>query len=360
MAAKNGQVLSILRHRLAQMIGAPCPDNMVLTSGATESLNIATLGLFNQSSVGEKLKVVTTQLEHNAVSRPLAALRDKKLIELVVIASNEDGFVDESSLQAALDDRTALVACTHASNVIGTIQPISRICRMARDLAPNALTLVDASQTIGLLPLDVATDEIDLLAFSGHKTLLGPAGTGVLYISDRAAGDADGRPHRSLSPICHGGTGDDSRSEQMPKALPSRFEPGTPNTVGLVGLLAALESRDSHSESNSLDLERSHCARLIDHLKSVRQARVLGSTEMDDRVGVVSFAIEGWDAADLAAALDSAFGICVRSGLHCAPGTHEAMGTLDSGGTVRISPGPFTTETEIDLLLEAIDQLTAD
>jgi cysteine desulfurase / selenocysteine lyase len=368
MAVKSSRAIAALRLRLARLIGAPDPDYIVLTTGATESLNMAIFGLFEapSSTVMPKVqtdappRVVTTQLEHNAVTRPLAALKRKGWIDLVVVPADADGFIDAAALLAAINENTALVALTHASNVLGTIQPVARLGELVKDRAPGALTLVDASQSIGLVPIDVHSDAIDLLAFSGHKTLLGPPGTGVLYVSDRAMGQADALPLCTLRPTRMGGTGDDSSSDTMPETRPGRFEPGTPNTVGFVGLLAAIDAqdkaRDETDAPGALAHERCHCARLIEHLHKLSGTHILGTTDVNRRVGVVAFTLDAMDPAACAAVLDASFGICVRAGLHCAPGAHAWAGTLERGGAIRVSPGPFTTDADIDALLAALDQ----
>ncbi|MCH9058118.1 MAG: aminotransferase class V-fold PLP-dependent enzyme [Planctomycetes bacterium] len=357
MAVRNGRTILALRHRLARLIGAPGPDHIILTSGATEALNIAIFGLFGEPPDAAPPRVITTVLEHNSVRRPLAALRDRGHIELIVIPADAEGLIDETALLDAVDERTALVACLSAGNVAGTVQPIDRICRGVRERNPAALTLVDASQSVGLIALNVDEDRIDLLACSGHKTLLGPTGTGVLYASPRALGQTDDPAVRTLRPTRLGGAGDDSRSEDMPEHAPGRFEPGTPNTIGLAGLLAALDARDDAPLTEAVEREHRLIARLMDRLARMPAVRVLGPTDVQRRVGIVSFTAAGWDSAELAAALDASFGICVRAGLHCAPGAHEALGTLSTGGAVRVSPGPYSTDADIDLLLDALGEL---
>lgn len=351
-----------LRTRLAALTGAPGAERIVLTSGATESLNAALLGLFlpgSRRAPSEAPRVVTTVLEHNAVLRPLRFLERSGLIELRIVGCGPDGLVDPDDLLREVDDRTRLVALTAASNVLGTLQPVAEVGERLRRERPRALLLVDGSQSVGLAPLDMARDGVDLLAFSGHKALLGPPGTGVLAIGERVPLEdaADGRP--ALRPVRFGGTGADSASEAMPESLPARFEPGTPNTLGLVGLFAALEERGRVDPAAALAHERTLIRRAIEGLAKAPGVRLLAASPEVPRVGVLSFTIEGVRADEAAAALDATFGIAVRGGLHCAPLVHRAMGTEPLGGAVRLSPGPYTTADEIDALIEAVGRLAA-
>jgi cysteine desulfurase/selenocysteine lyase len=355
MAAEAGRAVSRLRRRLAALIGSPDPERMILGTSATDGLNTAILGLFEDAAAGPPARVVTTPLEHNSVSRPLHYLRARGVVEVVAVDAGPDGFVRAADVLDAADERTVLVAVTAASNVLGTIQPVGGIGRALRARAPRALFLVDACQSIGLVPVDVQRDAIDLLAFSGHKALLGPSGTGALYVSPRAwPGDGTARP---LSPTRFGGTGVDSASPDMPRVLPARFEAGTPNTVGLVGLLAALEDPSRPPAEAALAHERAMIDRLLDAIRDVPRVRPVGPRDRSGCVGVLSLVIDGMAAEEAAAALDASFGIAVRAGLHCAPGAHRAAGTLELGGTLRVSPGPFTTAAEIDLLVEALRAL---
>jgi selenocysteine lyase/cysteine desulfurase len=296
------------------------------------------------------------------VHRPLAALRDSGVIELVIVPADEEGFIESQRVVDAVDDSTAMVALIGASNMLGTITPVAPICRAVREKAPRALTLVDGSQTMPLICSDVQADCIDLLAFPGHKSMMGPTGTGVLYVSPRATGEpGDGEPEAwgEIEPVRFGGTGGDSGSESMPRVMPRRLEPGTINTVGYVGLLAAYDAVPEARRREILSQERAHTQRLMDHLRSHDGVRVLGPDCAERKTGVVSFTIDGWNPAELAVLLDSRYDICVRAGLHCAPGAHRAMGTLEQAGAVRASPGAYTTEGEIDAFCAAIDEICA-
>jgi selenocysteine lyase/cysteine desulfurase len=290
--------------------------------------------------------VVTTDLEHNSVSRPLVALAEAGRISLTRVAAGPDGTVRPADVAAALTGRTRLIAITHASNVLGTVQPIAEIAALAR--THHALTLVDAAQTAGVIPIDVQAVGIDLLAFPGHKSLLGPTGTGALYVA----------PHVKLRPWREGGTGGDSSSPTQPTEFPYYLEGGTPNVLGIAGLVAGLE----YVEERGLDAIHRHeialCDQLRDALTGMEGFEVFGHADAARRVGTVSFRYEAMPAADLGAILDQSFDIAVRPGLHCAPYIHRAIGSFPDG-LVRVSTGPFNNAADIDTLIAALREVTA-
>lgn len=352
MAAESGRMVERLRRRLAALVGAPDPDRIVLTGSATEALNIAILGLFPGTPTAPRPRVVTTDLEHNSVVRPLQHLAARQLIDLAVVPADSRGCITPEKVLAAADERTALVAMTAASNVTGTILPVGEVGRALRKRHPAALFLVDASQSIGLVPLHVERDAIDLLAFAGHKALLGPSGTGALFVSSRAwPGDGS---TRVIVPTRLGGTGVDSASPGMPERMPLLLEPGTPNTPGFAGLLAALEDPARADAESMLAHERRLMVRLAKALADEPRIRLLGPEDREEAVGVLALVVVGQSPDDIAGALDASFGIAVRAGLHCAPGTHRALGTIDGGGAVRVSPGPFSTSEDVDKLADAL------
>jgi selenocysteine lyase/cysteine desulfurase len=240
---------------------------------------------------------------------------------------------------------TRLVVMTHASNVCGTILPITAAAELAH--RHGALILVDAAQTAGVLPIDVAGQAIDLLAFPGHKGLLGPTGTGGLYVADGVR----------LTPMRQGGTGSNSERLSQPEEMPELLESGTVNTVGLAGLGASLRVLQQTGIEAVRARESALCARLLAGLQEIDGMTVHGLLEPADRVAVVSITLRGWEPVDVSAALDSAFGIAVRAGLHCAPLAHRTLGTFPQG-TVRLAPGYSTTEHEIDLTLAALRELS--
>jgi cysteine desulfurase / selenocysteine lyase len=339
LAVAAQRVVSDARRMLASLLGAPDPARVVFAQNATDALNLALWGLLRPGD-----RVVSTAMEHNAVARPLAALADRG-VAVTRVRCGPDGSLDLADLERALKDApTRLVAMIHASNVSGTILPAAQAARLAHE--HGALFLLDAAQTAGSLPIDVATMGVDLLAFPGHKGLLGPTGTGGLYVA----------PHVKLAPLRQGGTGIRSEEERQPEDLPEGLEAGTLNTVGLAGLVAALRYLGTRRVEEIHAGEVALTERLLSALADTRSVRVHGPRDARRQVGTVSVSVEGWEPVDLAAALDGSFGIAARAGLHCAPLAHRTLGTHPAG-TVRFSVGPFTTEEHVDRALAALHAL---
>jgi len=330
------RILRDVRVKLARLLNADDPKRIIHCFNGTDALNIALKG-----SLREGDHVVCTQLDHNSVSRPLQALVAGKFISLTRLPVPGDGCIDSDSVRKAITPATRLVTTVHASNVTGIIQPVAEIGRIARE--HNRLFLVDAAQTAGVVDIDVEAMHIDMLAFPCHKSLLGPSGTGALYVGERV----DLRPWRE------GGTGANSMYPTQPEEYPTRLEAGTPNTVGLAGLNVALDELDP---DQTLAHERKLIERIIRGLEGCGKVRVLGDAPKSRRVGLVSLVIDGVSPVDAAAILDESFGIAVRAGLHCAPYAHRALGTFPDG-TIRISPGWSTTEAEIDQLIAALREI---
>lgn len=340
MALAAEHTLDDCRHRLNQMFNGADPSRFVFTLNGTDALNMAFKGVLRPGD-----HVITTDLEHNSVSRPLRAMEIDGLITLTRLPCDGEGFIDPDAVRAACTPKTRLVAVTHASNVLGTIQPVADIAQVAR--GHDALTLVDAAQTVGVVPIDVRAMHIDLLAFPGHKSLMGPTGTGALYVSPRVKP----RPWRE------GGTGGDSSSETQPTEFPYFLEGGTPNVLGVAGLIAGLK----FVEGRGMDAVRGHEVQLLDRLRErLEEAglfEVFGSRDPSRRVGTMSFRCDALPATELGGVLDEAFDIAVRPGLHCSPYAHKAIGTYPDGA-VRVSPGPFNTEDDIDRLAAALTEIT--
>jgi cysteine desulfurase family protein len=339
MALAAEHALDDARHRLNRFFNGRSPDRWVFTLNGTDALNMAFKGVLDDGD-----HVVTTDLEHNSVSRPLVALAEAGRITLTRVAADTGGTVSPAAIEAAFTPKTRLVAVTHASNVLGTVQPVAEIGKLVR--ARDALFLVDAAQTAGVVPIDVQAECIDLLAFPGHKSLLGPTGTGALYVGPRA----------NLRPWREGGTGGDSSTPTQPKEFPYYLEGGTPNVLGVAGLVAGLD----FVEERGVDAIRHHEVELCDRLR-MALADMAGFEVFGhggpQRVGTVSFRCEMLPAGDLGAILDQSFDIAVRPGLHCAPYVHKALGSYPDG-LVRVSPGPFSTAADIDRLIEALREVT--
>ncbi len=341
MAARAAWTVSETRRKLARLLGVDDPRRIIFTANATDALNLAIKGSL---SAGDH--VVTTVMEHNSVRRPLRAL-ERIGVMTTAVPANAEGIVQPDSIRSAMRRNTKLVVVTHASNVNGAIQPIAEIAEIAH--ARGAFLLVDGAQAIGSIPADMKALDADLLAFPGHKGLMGPPGTGGLALGGRI-------DTTMLHPIREGGTGGNSEEDVQPSEPPDRYEAGTVNTVGIAALGAAVDFI-LHNGVEAIEAhERALTTHLIEGLRAIDGVRVLAPEEPDQRVAVVSLIVDGWEPADFGAALDEAFGIACRTGLHCAPGACRALGA-GGQGTIRMSPGFFTTVEEIDQAIEAVRDL---
>lgn len=341
MALKASRVLFEGRKTLAKLFRVKNPNDIAFTLNTTYALNMAIQGLMKPGD-----HVVTTMLEHNSVRRPLEALRRRIGIDITYVETNAHGVVDLQRLKEVIRPETKLIAITHSSNLIGTIQPIADIGAIAK--GKGVRLLVDAAQSAGTLELDVEAMGIDLLAFPGHKGLLGPQGTGGLYI----------HPDLDLEPLLSGGTGSSSESPEQPLARPDRYEAGTPNTVGIAGLTAGAKFVLAETPARIHRREQELTRRLMAELAEVRGVRLLGPGPEVERTAIVSFLVEGIDPSESAFLLDREYGIAVRAGYHCTPLGHQTAGTTETGA-VRASPGYFTTESDIVSLVEAVRDLAA-
>ncbi len=333
------------RRRTARWINAESPDRIVFTSNGTDSLNMALHGAIRPGD-----HVITSVAEHNSVLRPLQHLQEKCDVRVTRVGVDDQGIVDPEAVQAAICDQTRMIVLVHASNVTGALQPVAEIGRIARN--HEVLFLVDAAQSVGHVPLDVGALGADLLAAPGHKGLLGPLGTGILYIAPEV--------EQWLSPMRQGGTGTDSSHPSQPSSMPDRYESGNHNVPGILGLGAGL----SFLQERTIDAIRGHdqqlTAMLLEGLSAIDGVTVYGPSDVERRVGVVSITAEGFEPQELAMMLDAACGIQVRAGLHCAPLMHDALGTLEHGGTVRFSLGVFNTADQIELTIQALEEVLAN
>lgn len=338
MAIEADRLIFESRETVARLFGISHPERIVFTPNATAALNLAIKGL-----VGPGGHCVTTSMEHNSVVRPLRFLAQHGSAFDKVSAS-PDGTLDPAAVAAAIRPDTRLAAITHASNVIGTVTPVREITALAHE--KGVAVLLDASQTAGAYPIDVEALGVDLMACPGHKCLFGPQGTGFLYIS----------PAVNLRPILFGGTGSRSDLEMMPDFLPDRHEAGTLNTPGIAGLAAGaqfiIEEGIEHIRAHEVNL----VAQLMDGLSHIGRVRLYGVREPERRISAVSFNIEGVDPAEAGNRLDSEFDIAVRVGIHCAPDAHRTMGSFP-GGAVRMSPGYFNTDADIETAVMAVREI---
>ncbi len=323
------------REALAGLFGAPDSRRIIFTLIATEALNIAILGLLR-----EKDRVVTTSVEHNSVMRPLRDLVRRRGISLQVIPGDRDGRIDPDLIERSLQSKPRLLVVSHASNVTGALVSLSRIGEMSR--AAGTFLLVDAAQSAGVVPIDVERDSVDLLAFTGHKGLLGPQGTGGLWVREGVV----------IRPLMRGGTGSNSELEEQPDFYPDALESGTQNAVGLAGLEAAVRYIADRGVEKIGRHEKNLAGRLIEGLGAVDNLTLHGPGPDEPRTSVVSFTVPGVAPSEVGFLLDEAFGVLTRVGLHCAPGAHRTIGTFPTG-TVRLSPGCFTTTDDIDHVVDA-------
>ena len=337
MAARASRILGDARRELASLFGIRDPNNILFFANATQAINQALKGFLQPGD-----HVVTTGWEHNAVARPLEAMRREGRIGVTVIPASPGGAVDPAEVERAIQRETRLIVATHGSNVTGAVMPVEEIGALARKRGVRFL--VDAAQTAGNLPIDVETMGIDMLAFPGHKGLYGPQGTGGLYVN----------PEVSLSPLIQGGTG--SRSEQLehPRGRPEGFESGTPNTPGIAGLAAGVRFvRETGIQK--IHRKEMHMAETLRSALSEMEG-IAVYTPQGSRLPVVAFNLEGLDSLEVAAILDTHYDIAVRAGFHCAALAHRSLGT-ESTGAVRASFGYFNREADVDALLAALQEI---
>jgi len=352
MAVAAERMLDDTRLKLTRLFDGADHRRLVFTLNGTDALNMAIKGVLNPLP-GNRAHVTTTVLEHNSVSRPLQTMADAGAIDLTRVSCDEQGFIDPEDIRRAITPRTKLIVMTHASNVLGTIQDAAAVGAIARE--HDALFCLDAAQTAGVVPVSIDKMQIDLLAFPGHKSLLGPTGTGGLYVGERCPEPGLAEPGM-LHPWREGGTGGDSATPTQPTLYPYYLEGGTPNTVGIAGLAAGVDFVTTEGLTTIREHEQAMVGKIIERFADDDRFTVYGSHDPTQHVGTVSLGIKGYEASDIGSILDDSFEIAVRPGLHCAPYTHRRLGTFPSG-TVRISPGAFNTDGHLDTLLDALNQI---
>ena len=329
------------RDQLSTLFNVASTDRVVFAKNATEALNMILFGYLNPGD-----HVVTSGMEHNAVMRPLRQLESCG-VSISVAVCDGQGRLDPDSVRRLLTPKTRLIVINHASNVTGTIQPITEIGALAKQAGVRFA--VDAAQTAGVCPLDMQAASIDFLAFTGHKSLGGPQGTGGLALG----------PDVDLRPLVFGGTGSASESELQPDFLPDKLESGTLNAIGLAGLGAAMTDLTDFGIDKVLPHEQKLLRRFRDGLLELPKIVVYGPADPVESVGVLSLNITDIPCDEVGVRLEQQFGIFTRTGLHCAPAAHRSIGTL-SKGTVRFSLSRFTTEAEIDAALAALASIARD
>lgn len=325
------------RKTAASFFGVDDCANIIFTQNATDALNIAIHGYVRDGD-----HVVSSTIEHNAVARPLKALARNDHVDVTLVPPESDGLIDPEDIAAALKPKTRLVALTHTSNVTAAIQPIAAIGSMLRE--KGVALLVDAAQSAGAIPIDLGVLPVDMLACTGHKSLMGPQGVGLLCLS----------PEVELQSVRQGGTGTNSEEEQDSLERPDRYEAGTLNAPGIAGLRAGIEYINETGLAKIVAHKHQLTERLLAGLMSIVGVTVYGPTHGIPRAPLVTFNVSDLPSTETAALLDRDHDIASRAGLHCSPGAHRSLGTLEQG-VVRLSVGAFTTSDEIDQALGAVD-----
>ncbi|MGQ9475067.1 MAG: aminotransferase class V-fold PLP-dependent enzyme [Actinomycetota bacterium] len=338
-ALDSGREVLAARESLARLFRVEDPSRIIFTKNATEALNLVLLGRLREGG-----HAVITSLEHNSVWRPLEALSGRGDVSYTIVNCGADGSLDLKELSRSITPETRLVACTHASNVSGALLPVREIAQVTAER--GVPLLVDAAQTAGRMEIYPREMGIAYLAFTGHKELFGPQGTGGLYIA----------PGWEVEPLNYGGTGSRSESSRQPEFLPDRYESGTLNAQGLAGLRAGVEYVLEVGVREIRKHEEELTAELMEGLSNIPGAIVYGPRDWEKRVGIVSFNLGDLTSSELASLLDAEYGICVRSGLHCSPLAHRTLGTLQRG-VVRASLSHLNTSTDIQTLLRALAEI---
>ena len=338
LAMKAAREIYDTRENIAKLFNIDNPMNIVFTNNATDSLNLAIKGVVNKGD-----HIITTSMEHNSVIRPIKAL-EKVGVENTIVQCDEQGFLNIDDLEKAIKPNTKLIVTTHASNVCGTLIDIKSISEIANK--HNILYLIDASQTVGVYDIDLKDIKADMLAAPGHKGLLGPQGTGILYI----------REGLNIDILKEGGTG--SRSEDLfqPDLLPDKYESGTHNTPGIVGLNEGVKFIFKEGIDKIKEHEEELCKYMLERLEEVPNIRIYGPKDANKRASVISINIGNMDSGEITFLLDSEYNIATRSGIHCAPLAHKTLGTLEQGA-VRFSIGYFNTKEEIDKAVAALKEI---
>ena len=338
-AMQSDYIVYECRKLICKLFNFDNPKKVVFTSNVTDSLNIAMRGILKEND-----HVITSSLEHNAVWRCLKTLERDINIKIDTVECSKDGITNPQDIKKYIMKDTALIVFTQASNVLGTIQPIREIGAIARE--HNIPFLVDSAQSAGAMKIDVKEDNIDILAFTGHKSLLGPMGTGGLIINT----DID------IKPLKAGGTGGDSAYEYQPYYYPNHLETGTSNVSGIAGLREAIKFLNKEGIENIHNKEKELTKYALEKLETVKDIEIYGPKDCEKMLSVISFNIKDKRPEDVGSILDQKYDIMLRAGLHCAPTAHSVIGTKERG-TLRIGLGYFNEKEDIDKLVEALNNL---
>lgn len=335
------RILLETRSNICKLFNFNKPKNVVLTHNITYALNMIIKGLLSSED-----HVITTSMEHNAVIRPLNFLKEKIGLDIDYVKANKYGEINLKDIKDKIKENTKCIITTHASNVVGTYLPIKKIGEIARN--NNLIYILDAAQTAGSKPIDLKKLNIDILAFTGHKGLFGPTGTGG-FILDNDIKD-------KIDSYIQGGTGSISDKDYQPKFLPDKFESGTSNTIGLAGLNAGIKEILEIGVSNIYSKKKMLTKKLIKGFENIQGLSVLGTKDENKQTSTISINVEGFDLGQLSFLLDDKYNIMTRSGLHCAPYAHQTIGTYPEG-TLRFSIGYYNTVKDIDLTIKALKEI---
>jgi len=339
MAIEASRIIFETRESLARLLNIPDATRIIFTKNSTEAINTALKGLLRKGD-----HVVTSSFEHNAVAKTLAYLEKEHNIKVTKVKAKRTDYITAKEISDAITTETKLVTVMHASNVLGTIQPIKEIAKVCHD--KNVLFMADCAQTIGSLPFDAQDIDADIVAGTGHKALLGPQGVGFLYLKE------------GIEPtqLIHGGTGFSSLDDDT--VTPDRFESGTMNTPGIAGLGAGIQFILNKGIENIRAHEVKLIHKILEGISNIDGVTILGSNKAEERTSLVSFTMKDKDPAEIGKLLDRGHyaNIMVRTGEHCSPDAHKLIGTYPAGA-VRVSPGIFTTEEEIDIFIKVIKEI---
>jgi len=341
LAIEAARIIYETREALAELFGLEDPERVILTKNVTEALNLVLYGFLKPGD-----HVITSSMEHNSVMRPLRDL-EKKGVEVTQIRASEKGEIDPQDVLKSIRKNTKLIVLVHLSNVTGTILPVEEVLKISKD--HGIPLLLDAAQSAGTIPINLKELPVDLLAFTGHKGLFGPQGTGGLIIN------TEGLEER-IEPLMRGGTGSKSEEEEQPEFLPDKYESGTPNTPGIAGLGEGVRFILKEGIERIREKKEKLTLKLIEGLKEIKGVKLYGPLDPKKQIGIVSFNLEGKSPSEVSHLLDEKYKILSRPGLHCAPSAHKSIRTFPFG-TVRFSVGYFNTEEEIEYAIRAVRDL---
>ena len=341
LSVEAGRIICDGRDIVAKLFNIDDPMHVVFGLNATDGLNLAIRGTLKKGD-----HVITSSMEHNSVMRPLRDL-EKEGVEITVVQCSKEGFLDPVDVIPAIKKNTKLIVMNHGSNVAGSLLPLREVGKIAHE--HNIRFAIDAAQTAGVIPIDFKKDNVDMVAFTGHKGLLGPQGTGGLAI-------ADDMTEKDLRHIRSGGTGSRSEFEVQPEFFPDKYESGTMNTVGIAGLVAGVEYILAEGIDKIHAREMRHTKRFIKGLLDISEVTLYGGRDERRATATMSINIKDMAQSDVGLVLDEQYDIMVRVGLHCAPLAHKTLGTSPNG-TVRLAAGYFTTDKEVEFAIDAIEEI---